>query len=108
MSHDLKIERVIDASPAEVFAAFTDAEAIADWWGAYDGWSVEVVACDVRVGGTTSIVFGDAGAAPCREDMTYTVVDPPRRLSCTDRFILPDGTTIETWNRPGFGDCSFP
>ena len=95
MSHDLRIERVIDASPEEVFAAFTEADAIREWWQAHERWTVEVVSCDVRVGGTTRIVFGDP-EAPCREDMTYTEVDRPHRLACTDVFVTPDGTAVET------------
>lgn len=96
MSHDLRIERVIDATPDEVFAAFTEAEAIAEWWEAFDGWSVEVVACDARLGGTTSVVFGTAGSVPYREDMTYTIFERPHRVACTDIFANPDGTTVQT------------
>jgi uncharacterized protein YndB with AHSA1/START domain len=95
MNHDLRIERVIDAAPEEVFDAFTDADAITEWWKAFDGWSVEVVSCDVQVGGTTTIVFGEA-ASLSREDMMYTEVDRPHRLSWTDVFTMPDGTGVET------------
>lgn len=95
MSHDLRIERVIDADPVEVFAAFVDPEAMKAWYVDGPGWVVEIAACDVRVGGTTTVSFGP-GAGRYREDMTYTEVDPPRRLAYDERFSMPDGTSFDT------------
>jgi len=95
MSHDLRIERVIDASPQQVFAAFTDPDAMTQWWEVDPGWTVEVRSHDLRAGGTTSLVFGEP-SAPCHERLTYTEVAPPHRLRYLDEFTGPEGTTVST------------
>ena len=95
MSHDLHIERVIDADPAEVFTAFVDADAMRQWFLEGPDWVVEIEVCDVRVGGTTIVSFGP-GSERCREEMTYTEVDPPRRLAYDERFTMPDGSSFDT------------
>ncbi len=95
MSYDLRIERLIDGAPDEVFDAFTQPDAMLEWYIDNPGWEVEILACDVRVGGTTSVRFG-SGAEKYREDMTYTEVDRPRRLAYNEDFVMPDGSTFLT------------
>jgi uncharacterized protein YndB with AHSA1/START domain len=42
VSHELRLERVFDAAPEEVFDAFTDSEVLAEVYGREDpGWIVE-------------------------------------------------------------------
>ena len=95
MSHDLKIEKLVDGTPDEVFDAFTQPDAMLEWYVDNPGWEVEILSCDVRVGGTTSIQFGPA-AAKYREDMTYTEVDRPARLVYDEDFVMPDGSSYLT------------
>jgi uncharacterized protein YndB with AHSA1/START domain len=95
VSHDLHIERVIDAEPAEVFTTFVDADAMRHWYLDGPDWVVEVEACDVRVGGTTIVSFGP-GSERYREEMTYTEVDRPRRLAYDERFTMPDESSFDT------------
>jgi len=96
MSHDLRIERLIDGTPDEVFAAFTEADAMKEWYEDNTGWVVDVVACDLRVGGTTVVAFGPSGQAPYREEMTYTNVSAPHRVDYTENFVMPDGDSFVT------------
>lgn len=93
MTHDMKLERVIDASPAEVFDAFTDPETLRRWYGPADGWAVSVRS-DVRVGGTTSVEFGSEGAY--REEHTYREVDRPRRLAYEQTAVEPGREPVRT------------
>lgn len=95
MSHDLKLERLLDGTPDEVFEAFTDADAMLEWYQDNAGWVVEVLECDVRVGGTTTVSFGSAEERYV-EVMTYTQVESGRRLAYTERFEKPDGSIFDT------------
>lgn len=96
MSYDLRIERLIDGTPDEVFQAFTDADAMKIWYEDNSGWSVDVTACDLRVGGTTVVAFGPGGDAPYKEEMTYTEVSRPTHLAYNERFVMPDGSSFDT------------
>jgi uncharacterized protein YndB with AHSA1/START domain len=78
MTYDLKLERVIDATPEEVFDAFTDRDAMKDWYSVDAGWQADVESHDPTVGGRTTIVFG--GDEKFREDITYVEIERPRRL----------------------------
>jgi uncharacterized protein YndB with AHSA1/START domain len=81
MSYDLNVERLMEATPEEAFDAFIDRAAIADWYRLEPHWMAEVVGHDARVGGTTSVEFGDPQVGwQCREDMTYRQLDRPNRI----------------------------
>jgi len=96
MTHDLRIERLLDGSPDEIFDAFTDGDAMKEWYQDNPGWVVEVPAVDVRVGGTTIVTFGPRGEEPYREEMTYSEVDAPSRLAYLEVFRMPDGSRFDT------------
>jgi uncharacterized protein YndB with AHSA1/START domain len=74
----MRVERVIDATPEEVFDAFTDRDAMKEWYTLGDGWSADVPSYDPKVGGHTTVIFG--GDEKFREDITYVEMDRPRRL----------------------------
>ena len=95
MSHDLRIERLLDGTPEEFFDAFVDPDAMKEWYADHPGWNVEVLACDVRVGGTAIVVFGPSDLR-YREEMTYSTVDRPGRLAYDERFVMPDGSSFAT------------
>ena len=59
-THELRIERLIPATPDEVFDAYTDAEKIAVWFGLLaegDPGVIEITS-DARVGGVDTQVWG--------------------------------------------------
>jgi uncharacterized protein YndB with AHSA1/START domain len=80
----VRIERVIDSSPEAVFRAWTDPDAMAQWYRDGDDFVVRVVEVDVRVGGSYRVEFGPAGEAPYVEHGTYIEVSPPHRLKMTE------------------------
>jgi uncharacterized protein YndB with AHSA1/START domain len=94
MTNDLRIERLIDGTPEEIFDGFTQADAMKEWYAA-GTWTVEVLACDVRVGGTSSVEFGPVDQR-YREDMTYTKVDRPHALAYDEAFVQPNGESFDT------------
>jgi len=82
MTYDMKVERLIDASPEEVFDAFVDSDAMKEWYKLQPDWTTTIEAYDPKVGGTTSITFG--GEERYREDIAYTELDRPHRLVYTE------------------------
>ena len=95
MSHDLRLERIIDATPEEVFDAFTDPEAHKEW---YQDRPEDVVTSevDLRVGGTWDTAFGHAGEAPYREINVFTEIERPHLLVYSSTFVNPDGSRFDT------------
>jgi uncharacterized protein YndB with AHSA1/START domain len=95
MSHDLRIERLIDATPEEVFDAFTDPKAQQEWYLDQPGWKVEARS-DLRAGGRWDVAFGPLNEAPYREANVFTEVQRPHRLAYKSTFHMPDGRSFET------------
>lgn len=98
MTYDLRIERLIDALPEDVFDAFIDPEAQRTLYENHEetNWMVES-AVDLRVGGTWTIEFGKHEEVPFRETNVFTEVDRPRRLSFTSTmFKGPYGGSFDT------------
>jgi len=90
MTYDLKVERLIDATPEEVFDAFVDDDAMKEWYRLQPDWTATVDSYDPKVGGTTSITFG--GDEHYREDIAYTELDRPKRIAYTETMRrLPEG-----------------
>jgi uncharacterized protein YndB with AHSA1/START domain len=120
MSIELKLERLYDATPEEVFDAFVDPAAQEELHGSdRPDWKVHRVETDVRVGGTSTYVMGPEGADPDTETREYTVVERPHRLvfrhtmhisewdrtlstELTVTFEERDGKTLLTFFQTGF------
>jgi uncharacterized protein YndB with AHSA1/START domain len=91
----LTLERTFDASIEEVWELWTTVEGIQLWWGP-EGFSVVVNALDLRPGGTLAYAMSatraeeieymaQAGMPLTTEHtLTFTEVDPPRRLAYKD------------------------
>ena len=97
MSHELRVERLIDAAPGEVFDTFVDADAQKEWYRdpEHPGGIVETE-CDARVGGLWTSAWGTDEDELYRETCVFRVVDRPRRLVMTCTATAPDGTSLET------------
>jgi uncharacterized protein YndB with AHSA1/START domain len=95
VSHDLSLERWFDASPEDVFDAYTDPVAQKSIYQDEPGWVVEAE-CDLRVGGRWSVAFGPPGREPYRETNVFKEIDRPRRLVYTSTVTMPDGSSFDT------------
>jgi uncharacterized protein YndB with AHSA1/START domain len=88
------LERTFDASIEEVWDLWTTKDGIESWWGP-DGFAVTVHQLDLRPGGalryamtavgSDQIAFMKSAGMPLVSEtrVTYTEVDPPRRLAYT-------------------------
>jgi uncharacterized protein YndB with AHSA1/START domain len=95
VTHDLRVERVLDAAPEAVFDAFTDPDAQQEMYADAPDWAVRSE-CDLRVGGRWTIEFGPPGSRPSREACVFEVVERPGRLEYRSTMTMPDGSSIDT------------
>jgi uncharacterized protein YndB with AHSA1/START domain len=91
----LELRRVLPASPTEVFAAFSDPNRLAKWWGP-QGFTIPSLKFDPRVGDSYRIEM-----QPPEGDRFYLTgefreVDPPTRLAFTFVWEDPDPDDVET------------
>jgi uncharacterized protein YndB with AHSA1/START domain len=105
VSHDIRIVRLYDATPEEVFDVWVDPAARVRWYAHHPDDEVDAKT-DLRVGGAWFVDFGRPGQR-YREHGTFLEVDRPRRLVYTMTFTYPDGrnfrttTTVEFTDRDG-------
>ena len=80
-SPELAIRRTFDATPAEVFNAFSQAEALAQWFSPYGG---DVVAeTDLRVGGSYCLAIAQPDDEPAKVSGKYLEIVTNQRLAFT-------------------------
>jgi uncharacterized protein YndB with AHSA1/START domain len=91
----LELQRVLPVAPDAVFAAFSEADELAKWWGPR-GFTIPSADFDPRVGRRYRIEM-----EPPEGDSFYLVgefreVDPPGRLAYTFVWEPPDPDDTET------------
>ena len=79
----LNLQRRYPVSPEKVWRAWTDPQALKQWWGPGGPEAVSVVELDVRVGGRFRILFGGPRGDDHEVQGTYREVVPNRRLAFT-------------------------
>lgn len=93
----LRVSRVLPATPEEVFDAYTDAEKQKIWFSILDETPGFVeIDVDLRVGGKQTAVWGPNPETLFRETQTFLVIDRPHRLVTESTGVSPDGMTMTT------------
>jgi uncharacterized protein YndB with AHSA1/START domain len=90
----LHITRVLPAAPSVVFAAFTDAEKLAQWWGPA-GFTVPSLEFEPRVGQRYRIEMQPPDGESFYLIGQFQEVDPPARLAFTFVWEEPDPDDVE-------------
>lgn len=94
MSRVLTYERLIHASPEQVFDAFTSPEGQRAFYSQDEpGWIVESHN-DLRVGGTWSISFGSDPDQLYQHHNVFEEIDRPHRLRMSTTEIRLDGSQL--------------
>jgi uncharacterized protein YndB with AHSA1/START domain len=96
MTYELKVERLIDASPEEVFDAYTDPEAQKIWFSIMDEAMIVENDVDLRVGGKWVSAWGFSPDQMFRETQTFELIDRPHRLVTKSTGSSPDGFSMDT------------
>ena len=95
MSYEVRVARVLEATPEAAFDAFTDPGAQQEMYADAPDWIVRSE-CDLRVGGRWTIEFGPPEARPAREVCVFDVVERPGRLAYRSTMTIPDGSVLST------------
>lgn len=80
--HSVTLTRVIDASPAEVYAAWTEPVLMRKWFGT-------IVEADVRIGGNWRLENHEADGKIFKHKGQFLVLEPPHRLVISFHFDGP-------------------
>ena len=84
--HSLVLERILDATPDKVYAAWTTPELMKQWF-APKPFTVPVAETDVRPGGTSFVVMKDPDGNEYPNRGVYLDVTPGEKIVFTDAFI---------------------
>ncbi len=76
----LRLERTFDASPEDVFDAWTDPEVMRRWLHVAPDWDTPVAEVDLRVGGEVRIVMRRPDGSEAGARGEYVLIDRPHRL----------------------------
>lgn len=76
---EIVLSRVIAAPPERVFQAWTDPAQIVRWFGP-DGFTVESLECDVRVGGRWRFVYTGPDGTRWDNRMVFLRIEAPRLI----------------------------
>jgi len=95
MSYELRVERLIDATPEEVFDAYTDPEAMRVWFTILNEGMIVENEIDLRVGGAWVSAWGFSPAEMFHETQVFEVVDRPHRLVSKSSGSSPDGNSLD-------------
>ena len=94
---EMRMTRVLPATPDEVFDAYTDAEKQKIWFSILDVKpGIVEIEVDLRVGGQQTAVWGPDPDNLFRETQTFLVIDRPHRLVTESSGSSPDGLTMTT------------
>ncbi len=99
----MELVRVVPGSPAVVFAAFSDPDELARWWGP-EGFSVPSVELDFRVGGSYRIEMQPPDGDAFYLAGEFREIEPAARLAYTFRWEDPDPDDVENQVRLSFRD----
>jgi uncharacterized protein YndB with AHSA1/START domain len=94
MTHDATFTREIQATPEEVFDAFTHPDGQEAFYGRDDpGW-IARSRCELCVGGAWTVDFGPSARELYRHHHVFKVIDRPRRLLMSTTETRLDGSTL--------------
>lgn len=83
----LHLERLFDAPPERLFAAWTDPSLLRRWFAAEPGWTTPEAEVDIRVGGSYRLSMRGTDGIVRTVVGEYLEVDPPHRLVYTWRWL---------------------
>jgi uncharacterized protein YndB with AHSA1/START domain len=91
----LEMKRLLPAAPSVAFAAFSEPNELAKWWGP-QGFTIPSVEFDPRVGATYRIEMRPPEGDSFNLIGEFRDIDPPARLAFTFVWEDPDPDDVET------------
>jgi uncharacterized protein YndB with AHSA1/START domain len=99
----LQLTRVLPAPVSVVFAACSDADELARWWGP-NGFTTPSVEFEPRVGASYRIEMQPPEGEPFHLTGEFREVDPPALLAYSFVWEPPDADDVDTEVRLAFRD----
>lgn len=99
----LEIKRLLPAPPTIAFAAVTDADQLAQWWGPR-GFTIPSLEFEPEVGSSYRIEMQPPDGDRFHLAGEFREVDPPARLAFTFAWEDPDPDDVENLVRLSFRD----
>jgi glutathione S-transferase len=96
MTHELRFERLINATREVVFDSFTEPGGQAAFYRQNEPDWIVRSECDLRVGGVWSVEFGPSQDQIYRHRHVFEVIDRPRRILMTTTETRLDGSSFDT------------
>ena|SRR5579862_4213506 len=92
----IRISRVVNASKARAFEAWTESSQVRRWWRIGEGWTTPSAEIDLRVGGKISLGNQPSGGGLVVVTGEFLQIDPPDKLVYTLHFpgALPEESTV--------------
>jgi uncharacterized protein YndB with AHSA1/START domain len=101
---EIRVERIFEAPRERVWAAFTDPEAVPQWWGPRK-YTAVVEEMDVRPGGVWRVTHRGPDGEEHRFRGVYREVTPPERLVQTFEWEgMPGHVSVETATLEDLGE----
>ncbi|HEX5713180.1 MAG TPA: SRPBCC family protein [Solirubrobacterales bacterium] len=101
---EIRVERVFDAPPERVFAAYTDPEQIPQWWGPH-GTTTIVEEFEPRTGGRWQFRSRDSDGGEIVFRGYFREVEAPTRISQTFEWDgMPGYVSVDTAVFEPFGE----
>src|SRR6476469_2061941 len=91
---EIVISRLISAPRELVFEAFTEVRHLSRWWGP-EGFTTTTRAFEFRVGGEWDFVMHGPDGTDYLEWITWTEIDPPKRIALLHGVFRGDRNTFE-------------
>ena len=95
-THNVVVTRVFDASPEQVWQAWSESEYVRQWWGPA-GFTCPLAEMDFREGGTSLVCMRapqEYGGQDMYNTWTYTKIVPHERIEYIFRFSDKDGNKL--------------
>lgn len=99
----LEMERVLPAARSAVFAAFSDPDRLARWWGP-EGFTIPRLSFQAQVGASYRIEMQPPTGDSFYLTGEFREVEPLDRLAFTFAWEEPDADDVETLVRLAFRD----
>lgn len=91
---NMTLTRVLKASPAAVWKAWSDPSTVKQWWGP-EGFTAPVANMDFREGGSSLVCMRTPDGFEIYTSWTYTHIQPMQKISFVQHFTDKEGKKLD-------------